>query len=406
MGLVGAVVGFGAGWGAATLFGTRHEINRLHRLREAERAEADKALAEAARNYTELSARVREDAQAFQSMGEVIRELFLATGPRAIGPLVLRLVEQFLRPEQCALFVARRAQGKLVLANGFGLGAHLAPGAEVAIGEGRVGYVAEYQATMGTRDFQLAPGEETAATQDVRRHLDQAGLRGLRIDVAAPIMEGLELIGVLTAGGVRARKGQEKRLLALVADLTAFALTHAGRLKASEESASLDGLTGLQSRGAFEVRLVRAFEQAQRESSSFSIVLLDIDHFAQYNRNSGHLRADEVLRQLGQILRGGVRQEDVVARFGGEEFAVLFPGAPKEVALRLADGLREAVESYPFRDRALQPAGAVTVSGGVATFPEDAAHAEALVHCAEEALEMAKAGGRNQVVAATPSFIG
>jgi diguanylate cyclase (GGDEF)-like protein len=136
-----------------------------------------------------------------------------------------------------------------------------------------------------------------------------------------------------------------------------------------------------------------------------SLLLLDIDHFKNYNDTSGHPEGDAVLKAVGQILRGSVREDDVAARYGGEEFVVVYPGASKAQALALAENLRHAVESHPFAHGARQPCGRVTLSGGVATFPDDSRSGADLVQCADQALYAAKDAGRNRIVAARPNYL-
>ncbi len=112
-----------------------------------------------------------------------------------------------------------------------------------------------------------------------------------------------------------------------------------------------------------------------------------------------------MLKTLGKILKGSIREDDMAARYGGEEFVVLYPGVAKADALRLAEGLRRAVESAAIAHGARQPLGALTISGGVATFPEDSANAVDLIRCADQALYEAKAAGRNRIVAASANYL-
>jgi len=125
--------------------------------------------------------------------------------------------------------------------------------------------------------------------------------------------------------------------------------------------------------------------------------MLDIDHFKRFNDSFGHEAGDLVLRELAGALGRFARASDVASRYGGEEFLVLLPECPFDAALCKAEQLREEVAKLELQydDR---PLGPVTVSIGVAAFPDHAQEAEALLRCADEALYDAKAAGRNRVL--------
>src|SRR5262249_38707547 len=119
-----------------------------------------------------------------------------------------------------------------------------------------------------------------------------------------------------------------------------------------------------------------------------------------YNDRLGHPAGDEVLRQLARLLADGRRVNDIVARYGGEEFAVVLTDTAKLAGFQIADKLRERVAAHPFPSGDGQPGGRLTISVGVAAFPEDAADSETLVRAADAALYKAKAAGRDRVVLA------
>jgi diguanylate cyclase (GGDEF)-like protein len=324
--------------------------------------------------------------------------MFSAHGRRSVGPLALKLVEQIFHAEQCALFAARPSQRKLALSAGHGLPSTLAPGFEVEYGQGRIGYVAESRVAMDDADFKNA-------TSLVRRHVEATAIKDLRAEVVSPIEDDGALLGVLCMGGVLTQQGQEKRLLKMVADLTAVALTYVTQLRSFEDAANIDGLTALYNKRSFQQRLGDMLHKAEREQQPVSLLILDIDHFKHYNDTNGHQAGDEVLKKVGQILKGSIREDDVAARYGGEEFVILYPGAGKALAQRLAEGMRRAVEAYAFPHGARQPLGALTISGGVATFPEDSRSGVDLIRCADQALYDAKAAGRNRVLPASPNYL-
>lgn len=402
---VALVVGLAIGWLLAMFSGGwRKEAERLRGQLDNERSEGEKAMA---RLRQELGAKLdqsQEAGEVFQYLPDHIRELFVAQGQRTIGPAVLSLVDRLFHPTQAALFVARSGRKRLALNTGLGLPPSVPSGAEVEYEKGRVGYGSVAQTPMDEADFRRAAGEGHGHSE-ARRNLEGSGVNGLRVDVIAPIRDDETLLGVLAIGGVRTRKGREKALLGMVADLTAFALLHAMRVRQSEASTQMDGLTGALSQRHLNHRLEDELRACATNGSPLSVLLFDIDEFERYNSMHGHQEGDEVLKRMAGILRGGVRAEDVVGRFGGEEFGVLLLGASKDVAVRVGDTLRQAVADYPFQNREHQPGGRLTVSVGVATCPEDSRRVDDLWACAAEAVLVAKARGRNLLVSGSPNFL-
>ncbi len=402
---VAAALGVAAGWILSSVFGGDHRaLQHLQRARERERAEMDAAAGRLQREIKEMGSRSEEQREILQFLPELIRQLFTASGPRTIGPLSLDLVEQLLAPSQSAFLIARSSERKLVLTSSRNLPATVQPGAEVAYGQGRLGQVAQTLITTDEAGFR-GGGAKSGGAAGMPRGPESSGPQGLRAEVVAPLIDGPKVLGVIGVGTPRRRRGQEKRLLSMAAELTAAALVHAERVRVSDRFDQSDGLTGVLGRTFFLERLDQALEHAHRQQAPLSVLLLDIDEFRYYNQSQGHEKGDEVLRQLGALLRGAVREEDLVGRWGGEEFAIVYRGTPKETSLRLADELRQKVAAHRFPDGIYQPGGAVTISSGVACFPEDSRKAENLIRCAEAAVAEAKRKGRNSVVAAQPDFL-
>jgi diguanylate cyclase (GGDEF)-like protein len=363
----------------------------LARLRDREREEADKALNAARREVLDGNHKLQEHSEVFQKLPEIIDEMFRVASRRAVGPALLKLVDALFRPEQIAIFVARPAQRRLVLVDGNGLPASLAPGTEVEYGHGRVGIVAEHRAAMDESDFK---GKRPAGDPP-----------GLRADALAAIASGELVYGIVTVGGVRMRRGLEKKLLSMAAGLANVAGAHAEMRAESESASSRDGMTGLLNRRALEDRLDAEVAKVEKQKGRLSVLMLDVDDFRHYNQTNGHQQGDDLLRRLAALLKSSVRSDDVVARFGGEEMVVVFPGADKDTAVRLSEQLRAAVEEFPFAFRGLQPQGKVTISGGVASYPDDARGGRELVRCADQAMVEAKQGGRNRVLPAQPTYL-
>jgi diguanylate cyclase (GGDEF)-like protein len=165
--------------------------------------------------------------------------------------------------------------------------------------------------------------------------------------------------------------------------------------------AETDGLTGLRNHRSFYEHLEQLVHSAQLENDTVALVLLDIDHFKLYNDNNGHQQGDRVLQSVAGILEAGIRKADQVFRYGGEEFAILLPHSNLSEAKVLADRMRRLIATHAFPGEASQPSGGLTVSAGVAAFPESAVREEDLVEAADKALYEAKNTARNTVYLAS-----
>jgi diguanylate cyclase (GGDEF)-like protein len=169
-------------------------------------------------------------------------------------------------------------------------------------------------------------------------------------------------------------------------------------LSDAERMAITDGLTGVFNRRYLDSALEEELGRTGRHGRSMTIAMIDIDHFKRFNDTKGHQAGDQLLRALTQVMRQNTRAEDRIARYGGEEFVVILPETALGAGVTAAEKLRSAIEQH-FSDGA-GPGGQVTVSIGVATFPEDGTSAEQLIARADERLYHAKADGRNRVVPA------
>lgn len=158
-----------------------------------------------------------------------------------------------------------------------------------------------------------------------------------------------------------------------------------------------DELTGLYNRRFFTNRLGQEVARARRYRHPLALLMVDVDHFKNFNDTHGHPAGDELLKALGGLLRDLLRETDFAARYGGEEFAVVMPETDDAMAFPLAERICISVMKHPFPHAGTQPAGGVTVSIGLAGFPEDAQSVEELVQRADQALYEAKAKGRNRV---------
>ncbi len=159
-----------------------------------------------------------------------------------------------------------------------------------------------------------------------------------------------------------------------------------------------DEKTNLYNYRHFKDHLIVDVARAKRYNEKVSIAMIDIDHFKAYNDANGHVAGDIVLERMARIIREECRESDIPARFGGEEFAILFPRTDSRKAVEIVDRLRQIIAAEPFYHEKALPGGQLTVSGGLATYPQDAVDWYSLINNADKALYSAKQTGRNRVV--------
>lgn len=170
------------------------------------------------------------------------------------------------------------------------------------------------------------------------------------------------------------------------------------RIEAAEYQAVIDGLTGLYNHRYFQQRLQEELEKAERYKSFLSLAILDIDYFKHYNDTQGHPAGDKVLKQISGLITENIRVADVAARYGGEEFALILIATGPEEAVSVTERIRQAVENYRFEGSDRQPAGKMTISAGVASYPVNANSKDELIKMADDALYKAKYISKNKVV--------
>lgn len=189
------------------------------------------------------------------------------------------------------------------------------------------------------------------------------------------------------------------RFLRTIGDLSAVAIENAKLYERLQEMAIKDGLTGLYLKRYLLERMTEELSRHLRRNDEISFLMIDLDKFKDYNDSFGHMAGDIVLRTVGQILAAFfVEPGSLVCRYGGEEFAVLLPNCPKAKAKQLAEKIRMKIESHELLLR--RERTNITVSIGVAAFPEDGQLKEDIIFKADKALYKAKETGRNKVCVA------
>lgn len=168
--------------------------------------------------------------------------------------------------------------------------------------------------------------------------------------------------------------------------------------KRLQQLAITDGLTGLFNYRYFKEQLAHEINRASRHTLSLSLIMIDIDYFKFYNDNNGHPAGDKVLKQIAKVILTNVRKIDIAARYGGEEFVVILPETSPDSAKIVTEKIRKLVEEEIILHGKKQPDGGLTISLGLASYPNDTDDGEKLISIADQRLYKAKQGGRNMVV--------
>ncbi|MBF0478377.1 MAG: sensor domain-containing diguanylate cyclase [Candidatus Omnitrophica bacterium] len=223
--------------------------------------------------------------------------------------------------------------------------------------------------------------------------------RPIRSLVSVPLMGGQKALGILRIDSPKENyfDTEDLRFLKTIGDLGAIGIENAQLYERVEQLAIRDGLTGLYLRKYLYDRIPEEFSRHLRTKASVSLLMADLDNFKQYNDKFGHMAGDIVLRTFAMFMTELFKDlpGSVVCRYGGEEFCVLVPYCDKAQAGDLAEKLRKKIEGQPILLR--REKTQITISIGIATFPDDAVLKEELILKADQALYSAKAKGRNRV---------
>ena len=237
--------------------------------------------------------------------------------------------------------------------------------------------------------YTVAKTGEVMIIQDIKNHYlyknETPPLEGSIIGI--PLIYKNMVTGVMTVASYTPKsfKDQDMSKLLLLSDQAAIVIQNAGLYKLIINQALTDPLTNLNNRRAFEVEVNRQIEISHRTNSVFTLMMLDLDHFKNVNDTYGHLSGDEALRQISNCLRKNIRKTDFLARIGGDEFAVLLPNTPPDLAERVADQIKTCLSHTDL----MLPGGIIThisASHGLAYYPNQAETVNELFKLADESM--------------------
>lgn len=225
------------------------------------------------------------------------------------------------------------------------------------------------------------------------------GIAGVESALVVPLIVGARVVGTLSCWSRVAHHftADDEQILEMMASQVATAIAAAGVLQASSQAAHHDPLTDLMNRRQLNSDLVGWLrtEHLQRREP-LAVAMVDIDNFKRFNDDYGHQSGDAALRLVARALSASARDQDRVYRYGGEEFLVVFPGTKREGAAEAGERLRKAIQDMPVTGEDHKPLRAVTVSVGVAAFPDHTDDLGALIDLADRAMYASKEMGRNR----------
>ena len=231
-------------------------------------------------------------------------------------------------------------------------------------------------------------------------HIYDAGerIKGFESLYVLPLLVKDEVMGTFAIAARRpgAFGSDRREMLGVVANQVAISMQNGRMVQSLEEQATTDGLTGLVNHRTFQERFSAMLGRADRHKFRVAMLLTDIDHFKKVNDTYGHPTGDAVLKRVAAILKASARKIDIVARYGGEEFALVLEGTDRVGARQLAERIREEVAAQTFESS--KGLFKVTLSLGVAVYPDDGKAKQDVISCADKALYAAKHGGRNRTV--------
>ena len=311
-----------------------------------------------------------------------------------LGEVLTRVLDKLsllLRPSHWSLLLMDEREQALYFELAVGEGAEGLIGSRVALGEGIAGWSVEHRQPVVVSDVSL---DERFAPR-----FDQAtGITTVSL-LAVPLLFGDKALGVIelvSEDAARPYTREHLELLRPFADFVAIAISNARQHAEIERLTISDDCTGLYNARFLHSVLDREVKRSERYHHPVSLVFLDLDNFKRVNDSHGHLVGSALLAEVGSLLLAMLREVDVATRYGGDEFVVVLPETSRDGALLVGQRILRGIREHRFcRHHGLELA--ITTSVGVASFPDDATDAQALLKLADQAMYSAKAAGRDCV---------
>lgn len=307
---------------------------------------------------------------------------------RKLQNMILEIVVKVIRAEKGSLMLLDESEKILTIGVAIGLSEEVTRDTRLEIGQSVAGWVIKNSKPLFVRNTQ-ADSEFHA----IKKSHVKAGTL-----MCVPLMAKDKLLGTLNVSRSEPESfaDQDFELFINLANQAAIAIDNARLYR----YAVTDEMTRLYNHRYFQQRLDEELQRADRYENVVSLIILDVDHFKNFNDTYGHPEGDRVLKTVARLIEKSVREVDIPARYGGEEFVVICPEKNGEGSLTPAERIRQAIENYDFRIEGQRIP--ITVSLGVACYPDQACSKAELIQRADFALYYSKNHGRNQATLFNP----
>ncbi|MDD5674332.1 MAG: diguanylate cyclase [Chitinivibrionales bacterium] len=348
----------------------------------------------AAALITNVRMRVRQEqtAKQLKIFYEASQRYISALSVDAVFEVLANMVTQLTNCIRTVAIVFNRATETGTIRKIHGTPHELAEGFEFPITAGLYSFALQKRKVVNVGDFSQYAGKFYRFTPEETPPPWTGSL------IILPILDDeARCLGLFSVESDRpyAFTGEIEQVLSTLVGNTAVSFTRAVLYQHMETLATTDGLTQLNNHRTFQEQLSKELARAKRYKRPLALILMDIDHFKVFNDTYGHTVGDLVLKEIALCIKSAIRASDFPARYGGEEFTVILPETPQDGALIMAERIRKTIENHVVHS--LEKELHVTVSLGVALFPEHAETQPLLIESADKALYQSKEQGRNRV---------
>ncbi|MEO0160801.1 MAG: sensor domain-containing diguanylate cyclase [candidate division WOR-3 bacterium] len=327
-----------------------------------------------------------------ETLNEIVRAINSSLEPKEILKIIMEKTADFIKAEGWSILLIDKARQELVFEAAAGAAGEKLIGMRLKINQGVAGWVARTGRSLIVEDV----------TKDPRFYdgIDKQTKFTTKSILCVPMKSRDEIIGVVEVinkiGGEPFTKDDLAIFENLVQHVT-IALRNAQMYRKMEETTITDDLTKLYNTRYCNQVLDELIKQRLKTKAKISLIFFDVDFFKLVDDNYGHLVGSETLRLIGERAKSVIRERDIAVRYGGDEYIIILPDADKPTAAIIAERIRKAIEEKPFPAQEGKYFN-ITVTLGVATFPEDALTRDELIGKADKAMYEGKLSGRNKVV--------